>query len=981
MQLREILLYQMFANIWTGGGPQGSEAKRLANVAAHHRLFILTAVIGAITINLVGCGSGSSAPEATSVVSSGVSGFVHGGQQPVTGATVQLYAAGATGDGSPATPLLQKTVTTDQNGSFTITSDYTCPTANTLVYLVALHGNPGLPGIIDNSAIAMMAALGPCGGLTPTTYIFVDELTTVGTLAALYPYMNSYNQLGSGASDATQLAAAFSLVNQYTNITSGTVPGPALAVGYYASSVTINTLADILAACINSTGPSQGGNSACNTLFSLSTIGTSAPSDTISALLNILSTPTQNTSALMALDQADGPYQPTLSNPPTSWQLPILPNPAPPAILPGTDTYSGPQTISIFDSTPGVALFYTLDGSKPTVYSTPYTGPLLITSTTTVSAIATNILTTSDESQAIFTVLPPASSSVAVTISGTVSSVTATGSGSTPNFTGQPFTLTYRINPAIGQQAQQCETSYLFSFCLAGISGSQGGSVLTIGTFTYADGGSTSFSQELEGFAPSAIYTSTLSSANSFATVVGISSTSSTQTTPALDWRASFANNQILSPVSYAGVLFFEPPATIVTAHLAPTSITASGLTCTTSQPELSLDITNSGKQPNILGGSAGGSINNIPYGNSTTMIDAYAAPTGDSLRTVSFGDLDASSNSLLADEGFQAATLLNTAGDATIQYYTNNNSQAINDLLTATTCGVPSQALPVYEYYPFLDSAQTTHFDLGRSQVTDDAFTNYSALSPGNIQSLFAAASSWLSNFYLDTDNPSNGGWLDSNPNGTGTSDVFNGSYVAYCPYENSNGTPICPVPGDQGISAAALIANAGYDNKVNPEVLLATLQKEYGVALSKTMPSNSALNQAMGVGNTDFQDQINAAARTFANNFNSLSESQFPYFFAANQSELDNYYQPPCSQNGVTIPPPCTSVVQSIQYSWNSPVGAACNRYIHTNCAIVGFWVADRATYAQYTYTPFVQTTVKGGGVYSFEYWWLYGMTQFTL
>jgi len=51
--------------------------------------------------------------------------MVHGGQQGVSGATIQLYAAGATGYGLAATALLTTTVTSHAAGSFNITGDYT----------------------------------------------------------------------------------------------------------------------------------------------------------------------------------------------------------------------------------------------------------------------------------------------------------------------------------------------------------------------------------------------------------------------------------------------------------------------------------------------------------------------------------------------------------------------------------------------------------------------------------------------------------------------------------------------------------------------------------------------------------------------------------------------------------------------------------------------------------------------------------------
>ena len=71
---------------------------------------------------------------------------MHGGQQPITGSTIQLYAVGGGGDGTASTPLLTQTVVTDTNGGFNITNDYTCPTASTLVYIAASGGNPGYGG-------------------------------------------------------------------------------------------------------------------------------------------------------------------------------------------------------------------------------------------------------------------------------------------------------------------------------------------------------------------------------------------------------------------------------------------------------------------------------------------------------------------------------------------------------------------------------------------------------------------------------------------------------------------------------------------------------------------------------------------------------------------------------------------------------------------------------------------------------------------
>ncbi|HWW16335.1 MAG TPA: carbohydrate-binding protein [Candidatus Dormibacteraeota bacterium] len=68
------------------------------------------------------------------------------------------------------------------------------------------------------------------------------------------------------------------------------------------------------------------------------------------------------------------------------------PPPPPPAAVPSfwpiAGTYS-PTQITLSDSTANPTIYYTTDGSTPTTASTPYTGPVAISSTVTVKAIAT----------------------------------------------------------------------------------------------------------------------------------------------------------------------------------------------------------------------------------------------------------------------------------------------------------------------------------------------------------------------------------------------------------------------------------------------------------------------------------------------------------------------------------------------------------------------------------------------------------------
>lgn len=59
-----------------------------------------------------------------------------------------------------------------------------------------------------------------------------------------------------------------------------------------------------------------------------------------------------------------------------------------PTFSPAGGTYSTSQSVTINDATAGVTIYYTIDGSTPTASSTQYTGPIAVSTTETVKAIA-----------------------------------------------------------------------------------------------------------------------------------------------------------------------------------------------------------------------------------------------------------------------------------------------------------------------------------------------------------------------------------------------------------------------------------------------------------------------------------------------------------------------------------------------------------------------------------------------------------------
>jgi len=171
-------------------------------------------------------------------------GKVFGGQSPISDSKIQLYAVGTTGYASAATPLLTTAVTTDANGAFSISGDYTCPLGS-YVYITAAGGSPQLssnPTAINNN-IALGAALGPCSGLTSSTNIIINEETTVALAYALAQFSAGtsfgttlVSKPGSGSSapadnfassssNANGIANAMAIAQLLVNNSSGTSPG------------------------------------------------------------------------------------------------------------------------------------------------------------------------------------------------------------------------------------------------------------------------------------------------------------------------------------------------------------------------------------------------------------------------------------------------------------------------------------------------------------------------------------------------------------------------------------------------------------------------------------------------------------------------------------------------------------------------------------------------------------------------------------
>jgi sugar lactone lactonase YvrE len=310
-----------------------------------------------LLLALTGCGTGNTFSATTSTSGLGVTpssagtitGSVHGGNQPVTGAYLYLFSAGTTGYGSLGDNLLGSSSFSTSDGSgnktnsnanagnelntlpagdFTITNDYVCPASNPQVFLVAFGGNPGLAPGTDNSAIELFAALTDCNTLkqNASTYtININEVTTVGTVYALGQFLAS--GVGSYGYSQQGMINAFNTFHNLVDVSSGTARATTLSGTGTGTQLKINSIANALAPCVNSTTSTS---TQCIALYDATETDTNYPNITSAVAAwqlslhpgNTTAEPTRNTD-VYNLSLPNAPFQPALTSIPNDWTLAV----------------------------------------------------------------------------------------------------------------------------------------------------------------------------------------------------------------------------------------------------------------------------------------------------------------------------------------------------------------------------------------------------------------------------------------------------------------------------------------------------------------------------------------------------------------------------------------------------------------------------------------------------------------------------------
>lgn len=277
-----------------------------------------------VACGIAGCGSGTSTSSQSSTSPTGPSGGsglsfggkVLAGTLPMVGTSVQLYSAGAVGDGQGSTALLSSALTTGNQGEFTVPSGYSCPASTSLLYIVASGGSPGA-GTATNNAVVFLAAVGACGQVTASSQFVVNEVTTVAAAYALAQFAGSSASVGASATNAAGLQNAFATAAVLADGTTGSSPGSSFATNGSSPAATIDTVANLLDGC------AAAGGGACSTLFSAATPSStgSAPTNTLDAALSVVRHPASNVASLYADSLVSTPFSPALASMPADWTL------------------------------------------------------------------------------------------------------------------------------------------------------------------------------------------------------------------------------------------------------------------------------------------------------------------------------------------------------------------------------------------------------------------------------------------------------------------------------------------------------------------------------------------------------------------------------------------------------------------------------------------------------------------------------------
>jgi len=142
-------------------------------------------------------------------------------------------------------------------------------------------------------------------------------VTTIAAAYALAPFASvsaGGTGIGTSSTNLTGLNNAFGPANNLVPYTTGNANASTALTGMVLPTQLLNTLANILSSCVNSTALTP---TACSTLFTDTTVGGVTPTNTFQAALNIALHPSANvsgTTGLYSLASTNPPFQPAMTS-------------------------------------------------------------------------------------------------------------------------------------------------------------------------------------------------------------------------------------------------------------------------------------------------------------------------------------------------------------------------------------------------------------------------------------------------------------------------------------------------------------------------------------------------------------------------------------------------------------------------------------------------------------------------------------------
>jgi Chitobiase/beta-hexosaminidase C-terminal domain len=304
------------------------------------------------------------------------------------GSTAQIYSAGTSpcipNDSGNTFPQINKVLTSPIQMNSPATTQNTS-TGHTYSATVTYDGSNLTLNLFDVTA----------GGSCPGASCFTHTWTGVNIPSEVGGSTTAWVGLGGATGSLVPNSAlyikSFSYTEGSTTTQTAATPSFSPAAGTYSGSqnVALSSATSGAVICYNTTGsPATNGSTGC------------ASGTRYAGPVTVSSNET-----MYAVAGAAG-YD---ASPMASSQYVIQPPAAtPPIFSPAVGTYSSAQTVTISDATSGATIYYTTNGTTPTTSSAVYSGPITVSSSETLEAIAVKSGdTNSAVASAAYTITPP----------------------------------------------------------------------------------------------------------------------------------------------------------------------------------------------------------------------------------------------------------------------------------------------------------------------------------------------------------------------------------------------------------------------------------------------------------------------------------------------------------------------------------------------------------------------------------------------